>query len=64
MADLDITDKLYAVTVDGDNFPRMKTETHLPIGLAHEAADEINKLRKQVRDLQTKLEQCIRGIQE
>jgi hypothetical protein len=33
----------------------MKSETHLPVGLAKEAAVEIDKLRAEIEELKTRL---------
>lgn len=41
----DIVKRLRATQFDKDNFPRMKQEKWLPVGLALEAADEIERLR-------------------
>ena len=41
----DIVGRLRAATLDKDNFPRMDSERWLPVGLAKEAADEIERLR-------------------
>jgi hypothetical protein len=51
----DIVERLRGTLLDKDNFPRMKSETHLPVGLAKEAADEINKLRAEIEELKTRL---------
>lgn len=40
-----VEQKLRAAALDKDNFPRMKSERWLPVGLGLEAADEITSLR-------------------
>ena len=42
----DIVDRLRSAAKDKDNMPRMKSETWLPVGLGLEAADEIERLRR------------------
>lgn len=44
-----IVGRLRATALDKDNFPRMNSEKWLPVGLAIEAADEIERLRKYKR---------------
>lgn len=44
----DIIHRLRATALDKDNFPRMDSERWLPVGLAKEAADEIERLRKEI----------------
>jgi hypothetical protein len=46
----DIVERLRGTLLDKDNFPRMNSETRLPVGLAKEAADEIERLRKLPND--------------
>lgn len=46
---LDIVQRLRATAFDKDNFPRMKQETWLPVGLAEEAANEIEALRAELQ---------------
>jgi hypothetical protein len=41
----DIVERLRATQFDKDNMPRMKQERWFPVGLALEAADEIERLR-------------------
>jgi hypothetical protein len=41
----DIVERLRGTLLDKDNFPRMDSEKWLPVGLAKEAADEIERLR-------------------
>jgi hypothetical protein len=41
----DIVERLRATLLDRDNFPRMDSEKWLPVGLAKEAAAEIERLR-------------------
>ena len=45
----DIAQRLVASTLDKDNCPRMDSERWLPIGLAREAASEIERLRAALR---------------
>ena len=45
---MDLVDRLRATALDKDNFPRMKQEKWLPVGLALEAADEIERLRHDI----------------
>lgn len=47
----DIVRRLRATTLDKDNFPRMDCEKWLPVGLAREAADEIERLRALLQEL-------------
>jgi hypothetical protein len=42
----DIVKRLRGTLLDKDNFPRMDSEKWLPVGLAKEAADEIERLRE------------------
>jgi hypothetical protein len=42
----DIVERLRRTLLDRDNFPRMDSEKWLPVGLAKEAADEIERLRE------------------
>lgn len=44
----DIVERLRATLLDKDNFPRMKQEKWLPVGLAEEAAAEIERLRGEI----------------
>lgn len=44
----DIIKRLQNTALDKDNFPRMDCEKWLPVGLAREAADEIERLRHDV----------------
>lgn len=48
----DIVQRLRATTLDKDNFPRMDSEKWFPVGLAKEAADEIDRLRAENAELQ------------
>ena len=41
----DIVNRLRSSALDKDNFPRMDSERWLPVGLAIEAANEIERLR-------------------
>jgi hypothetical protein len=41
----DIVERLRRTLLDRDNFPRMDSEKWLPVRLAKEAADEIERLR-------------------
>ena len=41
----DIVARLLAATLDKDNFPRMDSERAVPVGLAKEAAADIERLR-------------------
>ena len=43
----DLVKALRATALDKDNFPRLPSERHLPVGLALEAADEIERLQNQ-----------------
>jgi hypothetical protein len=52
---MDIVTRLRATTTDKDNMPRMDSERWLPIGLAKEAADEIERLREKVEILEAEL---------
>jgi hypothetical protein len=47
----DIVERLRATLLDRDNFPRMDSEKWLPVKLAKEAADEIERLRAGLRNL-------------
>lgn len=49
-------ERLRATMLDKDNFPRMECERHLPVGLAREAADEIERLRNLVREARPVME--------
>lgn len=40
----DLVVRLRAATTDKDNMPRIDSERWLPVGLAREAADEIERL--------------------
>lgn len=42
----DLVNRLRATAFDKDNFPRMKQEKWFPVGLALEAADEIEELQR------------------
>jgi hypothetical protein len=42
---MDITVRLRGTATDKDTMPRMDSERWLPVGLAREAADEIERLR-------------------
>lgn len=44
-----IISKLRAVQYDKDNFPRMPQEKWLPVSLALDAADEIERLEREIR---------------
>jgi hypothetical protein len=44
----DIVERLRGTLLDKDNFPRMDSEKWLPVGLAKEAADEIERLRAEI----------------
>jgi len=46
----DIVERLRATTLDKDNFSRMGSERWLPIGLANEAAAEIERLRAELAE--------------
>jgi hypothetical protein len=52
----EIAKRLRATQFDKDNMPRMKSERHLPVGLALEAADEIERLLAQVKQLHSMLD--------
>jgi hypothetical protein len=51
----DIVQRLCATALDKDNFPRMKNERWLPVGLAKEAADEIERLTRERDNFQAGL---------
>jgi hypothetical protein len=56
----DIVARLRATLLDRDNFPRMDSEKWLPVGLAKEAADEIEWLRKELDFINTELDKVRR----
>jgi hypothetical protein len=60
----DIVERLRATLLDKDNFPRMKSETHLPVGLAKEAADEIERLRASYDQFRTSVQSEIARWQD
>jgi hypothetical protein len=51
----DIVKELRATAYDKDNFPRMKSEWACSVELALKAADEIQRLRHEVEDLDSEL---------
>jgi hypothetical protein len=52
----DLVERLRATQLDKDNFPRMDSERWLPVGLAGEAADEIERLRTENERLKISFE--------
>jgi hypothetical protein len=52
----DIVERLRGTLLDKDNFPRMDSEKWLPVGLAKEAADEIERLRAALIELNETVE--------
>jgi hypothetical protein len=51
----DIVERLRDAANDKDNYPRMDSERWLPVGLAREAADEIETLRAELQAAQAAL---------
>jgi hypothetical protein len=51
----DIVNRLRACAFDKDGFPRMRSERCLTAGDAADAADEIERLREQIAELERML---------
>jgi hypothetical protein len=53
----DIVNDLRDTAFDKDNLPRMKSERACPVGLALKAADEIERIRQEIKQNEVDLEE-------